>query len=302
MKKNPLILTVGLLLLVVFIVLLFFGQVRQSTVVVITTFGKVTTTHKDPGLYVKWPWPIQQAQTIDQRIQNFEDKYDEFLTADSYNLLTSVYVGWRISDPAEFFPKFNGSIPEAEKAMEGLVRSAKSAVIGKHPLSDFVSTDTKQIKFEAVETAILDVVSNQVSSKNYGVEIKYLGIKKLGFPASVVQEVFKRMTSERQVLISKTQADGESEASRIRAFADSKSAEMIYNAEAQATRIRGEGQAEAAKSFAVFEQNPELANFLLKLTALEASLKDRATLIFDQHSQPFDLFQGVSTKLSTPTK
>ena len=63
-----------------------------------------------------------------------------------------------------------------------------------------------------------------------------------------------------------------------------------------------EAQAEAAKSFAVFQQNPELANFLLSLNALELSLKDRATLIFDQHSQPFNLFQGYSTNLLNPTK
>ena len=32
------------------------------------------------------------------------------------------------------------------------------------------------------------------------------------------------------------------------------------------------------------------------------SLKDRATLIFDQHTQPFNLFQGYSTNLTTNQK
>ena len=75
---------------------------------------------------------------------------------------------------------------------------------------------------------------------------------------------------------------------------------MIANAEAEATAIRGEGQAAAAKSFAVFQEYPELANFLLSLNALDASLKDRATLILDQHSQPYNLFQGYSTNLLNP--
>jgi membrane protease subunit HflC len=182
--------------------------------------------------------------------------------------------------------------------MEGLLRSAKSAVIGKHPLSDFVSTDEKQLKFEAIEKEILAIVQDQVNSKNYGIEMEFLGIKKLGFPESVTQEVFKRMTSERQILISKTQAEGESRASQIRTLANSKSSEMLATADAAATAIKAEGQKAAAESFAVFEQNPDLANFLLNLNALDASLKDRATLIFDQHSQPFNLFQGYSTNLS----
>ena len=299
MKKNPLALTIGLLLVVVFGAWLFFGQVRKSTVVVITTFGRPTSTLTNSGLYFRLPPPIQRAYTFDQRIQNFEDKLDETLTADNYNLLAMVYVGWQISDPQAFFPKFaNGSIPEAEKAMEGLVRSAKSQVIGKHPLSDFVSTDPKQLKFEAIENEILGIIQKQVNDKGYGISMQYLGIKKLELPESVTQEVFKRMTSERQVLISRIQSDGESEASKIRSAADSKSAAMLAAADSEATKIRGEGQREALKSFEIFQKNPELANFLLNLNAMEASLKDRATLIFDNHTQPYNLFQGYSTNLS----
>jgi membrane protease subunit HflC len=301
MKKTPITLTIGALLIVIFAVLLFCIQVRQSNVVVITTFGNPSRVISEPGLYFKLPWPIQQSYTFDQRIQNFDDKFAQALTSDNYNLLVMVYVGWKINDPANFFPKFkNGSVPEAEKELEGLIRSAKSAVVGQHPLSDFVSTDEKQLKFEAIEKEILAKVQDQVNQKKWGIEMEFLGIKKLGFPDSVTAEVFKRMTSERQVLSSKIQYEGESEAAKIRSTADSKSAEMIANAEADATRIRGEGQSEAAKSFAVFQESPELANFLLSLNALELSLKDRATLIFDQHSQPFNLFQGYSTNLVNP--
>jgi len=223
------------------------------------------------------------------------------MTADKYNLLTTIYVGWKINDATNFFPKFAyGSVPEAEAQLKPLLRSAKSAVVGSHPLADFVSTDEKQLKFEAIEQEILKRVQDQVNQKNWGIEMEFLGIKKLGFPDSVTQEVFKRMTSERQVLSSKTQYEGESEASKIRSSADARSSEIVANADAEATRIKGEAQAEAAKSFAVFQENPELAKFLLGLNAMELSLKDRATLIFDQHSQPFNLFQGYSTNLLNP--
>src|ERR1700757_2053929 len=220
MKRNPLTIAIGALLLVIFFVLLTCGQVRKSTVVVITTFGKPTRTIPDPGFYWKWPW--QQEHVFDQRIQNFEDKFDEAQTFDHYTLLTMAYVGWKIKDAQAFFPKFaNGSIPEAERNMEGLLRSAKSAVIGKHPLSDFVSADEKQLKFVEIENEILKIVQDQVNARNYGIRMEYLGIKKLGFPESVTQEVFKRMTSERQVFSSKTINEGEAEASKIRSLANS---------------------------------------------------------------------------------
>jgi membrane protease subunit HflC len=304
MKRNPLTIVAGALIVLIVCLLLFVYQVRKSEVAVVTTFGRVTGTETEPGPYLKLPWPIQRVYKLDQRTQNYSpDKDDECLTSDHFNLVAMVYVGWRISKPEDFFPKFaNGSTDEAAKVLEGLVRSAKTAVIGQHPLSDFVSTDEKQLKFTQIEDEILAIVQSEVTSKNYGIEMQYLGIKKLGFPESVTQEVFKRMTSERQYYTSQIQYEGEKEATNIVSAADSQSLKMLADADAKATAIRAEGQREAADSFAIFQQDPDFAIFLLDLNALEQSLKSRATLIFDQHTQPFNLFQGLSTNLANPTR
>ena len=53
-----------------------------------------------------------------------------------------------------------------------------------------------------------------------------------------------------------------------------------------------EGEAEAARVLPVFQQNPELANFLLRISALQQSLNQRATLIFDERTPPFDLLDA----------
>jgi membrane protease subunit HflC len=116
-------------------------------------------------------------------------------------------------------------------------------------------------------------------------------------PESVSQDVFARMTSERKVLADRYQNEGEAEAQRIRSDAERRAAELLANAEGQATAIRGKGEAEAAKSLKVFQQNPELASFIFRLSALEGSLKERSILIFDQHTPPFDLFGAGSTNL-----
>jgi membrane protease subunit HflC len=300
MKKNPLTLIIGALLIIIFALLLFVYQVRTTQVAVVTTFGKPTLDVTNAGAYFKLPWPVQKVYYFDKRIQNFEDKFDQDLTADNNNLLIATYVGWRISDPKTFFPKFaGGSVAEAEKVLSGVLRSTKSGVVGKHPLSDFVSATADASKFSAIENEILTLVQSQVRASSYGIEIEFLGINKLGLPENVTQSVFERMTSERQVLVSKLQNDGEAEAQKIRSAADRKAAEMLAAAEGQALEIRGKGEADAAKSLSAFQQNPQLANFLFRLTALEDSLKDRSTLIFDQQTPPFDLFRGFSTNLMT---
>jgi len=295
MKRTPLTLIIGVVLLIIFAFLLFSFQVRQSEVVVVTRFGNTTRTLTKPGLYPRLPWGIEMLHRFDQRVQNFEDKFTEGLTQNGFNLLTSVYVGWKITDAQAFFPKFAGSaepIHAAESVLQGLLSNAKMAVVGKHPLSDFVSANPEANKFLAIENEMLAALQSQVRVNNYGLEIEFLGIKKLGLPESVTQSVFDQMTSERKVLADKLQSEGETEAQNIRSDAERRAAELLANAEGQATQIRGKAEAEAAKSLSVFQQNPELANFIFRLYALEASLKERSTLIFDGRTPPFDLFNA----------
>ena len=300
MKRNPLTLIIGLLLIIIFGLLLFTFQVRTTEVAVVTTFGKPTRPITEPGIYAKAPWPIQKVWTFDQRVQNFEDRLTEGLTQDSFNLLTSVYVGWKVSNPTNFFPRFAGSanpIAAAETLLDQWLGNAKTAVVGKHPLSDFISTTDNGTNFVAIENEILARIQSQLQTNNLGLEVQFLGIKRLQLPESVSQSVFDRMTSERKRLAERFQSEGERDAQRIRSDAERRAAELLANAESQATRIKGIGEAEAAKSLAVFQQNPELASFIFRLNALESSLKERSTLIFDQQTPPFDLFRGTSTNL-----
>jgi membrane protease subunit HflC len=296
MNRNPVSVIIGVILLAVFLVLLFVFQVRQSEVAIVTTFGKPTGAPHGPGPHLRLPWPIQKVYKFDQRIQSFEDKLTEDLTADNNNLLTQVYVGWRITEPQAFFPKFGGgSAQEAEKkVLEGMIRSAKSAAIGKHPLGDFVSA-SGGTKFSAIEQEMLAALQAQLKANNYGIEVTFLGLKKLGLPESVTQSVFDRMKREREVLSSGYESEGTAEAEKIRSKANSEAAKTLANAERQARDIRSEGEAYAAQVLPTFQQNPELANFLLRLDALETSLKDRSTLIFDANTPPFDLFRSAST-------
>jgi len=297
MKRNLLILIVGAVLVVIFALLLFTFQVRRSEVAVVTTFGKTTGTCQ-PGLHLRWPWPIQQVYKFDERIQDFQDKFSENFTADNITLITSVYVGWKISDAAAFLNSFkDGSIAAAQSQIQNILTSAKSAVVGSNSLSAFVNADPKQLKFDQIQNDIEQMVQNELRTNSYGIQIEFLGIKKLGLPASVTEAVFTRMKSERNILISQAQNEGAAEAIKIKANADRQASETLADAQAQATRIEGEGVAEAAKTLPIFQENPDLAVFLLRIGAVQQALNQNATLIFDQHMPPFDLFQDLPTNM-----
>ena len=293
MKKNLLTIVIGAVLIIIFALLLFVFQVRQSEVAVVTTFGKPVRNITEPGAYFKWPWPIQNVYKFDKRVQNFEDKFSQTLTADNNNLIVTIYTGWEISDAKEFYPKFLGSVPAAQRALESMMRNAKNAVIASHNLSDFVNSDPQQLKFDAIEGEIKAEVQSELSTNNYGISLDFLGFKKIELPESVTATVFQRMTAERTGIINSLQYAGEAEATKIKSAADRQASGVINNAIADATRIRGEGEAAAAQVLPVFQQNPDLANYLLRIDALKQSLNQRSTLIFDERTPPFDLFQNL---------
>jgi membrane protease subunit HflC len=294
MKKNAITLVIAAVLLVIFALLLFTFQVRQSEVVVVSTFLKPTDTITNAGLYVKWPWPIQSINRFDSRVQTFADIPSETLTADSTMLLVNVFVGWKISDAKEFFPKFpGGSTLAAQRQLENMLRSAKAAVVGKYNLADFVNSDPAQLKFSEIESNIQKSVEMELAKNNYGISLEFLGIKKLGLPENVTQSVFDRMKAERTKFITEAQFKGEAEATKIKSAAERQAADLIANAQADATRIEGAGVAEAAKTLGVFQENPTLAVFQLQLEALKNSLGQKSTLIFDERTPPFDLFKNL---------
>lgn len=298
MKKRSLItILTAAVLVVIFVLLLFTFQVRQSRVAVVTTFGQTTGVYH-PGLHLRWPWPIQQVYKFDQRVQTFTDKLSENLTKDSINLNLSVYVGWRISNPTNFLNSFpNGSIEAAQSQLQSIVTSAKAAEVGSNTLAEFVNADLSQLKFDQIQTNIEDLVQSELRTNDYGIEVRFLGIDQLGLPESVTEAVFARMKSERQVLISEAKNEGQKEATKIKANADRQASETLANAEAQAKQIEGQGVAEAAKTLPIFQKNPELAVFMLKIQAIKEALNQKSVLIFDQHRPPFDLFSGDWTNL-----
>ena len=291
MKRNPVTIAVGALLLLIFILLLFLFQVRKTESAVVTTFGRVSHS-ADPGAHFRWPWPIQSVHKFDQRIHNFEGKFEQVLTSDGNNLLISVYVGWNISDPTVFLTRFNGDTKKAEASLEGLIRNAYSGVVGRHPFSHFISTDEKELKFVEIEQEMQNRIQTDCRALTNGLNIAFLGIKRLGLPESVTKLVFERMESERAVLVSQIQGDGERQASELKSRADYESAKLLAEADAQATKIQGEGEKIAARSFEVFKQEPDLAIFLLKLKALEQFLQNRTTLILDDSTAPLDLLKS----------
>ena len=293
MNKRLITLIVGTALLLIFASILFIFQVRQSQTAVVTTFGSYSRTINNPGLQFKWPWPIQKVYRFDNRLQNFERKFEQTTTGDAKPLIIEVYVGWKISNPKIFLERFNGDMMKAEQNLESLVRDAKNSVIGQHPFRDLISPREEDLKFDDIEKEIVEAIQTEAAD-DYGMRVEFAGIKQLGLPESNTQKVFERMRADRQRLVKQFQGEGESRAMEIRSKAEAESTRILNEARAQAIEIEGQAEAQANEYYKVFQENPELAELLLGLEALEAATKEKTTIVADPNTPPFNLFrEGV---------
>ena len=286
----------GLLVAAVLLTAVFSFQVNQTEVAVVTTFGRPAVVDA-PGLHFRWPFPFQKVYFFDNRVRCYEGssgKLEETATRDAHNIIAGIYVSYRITDAKAFFSKLT-DVTGAEDFLNNRMRSAKNAAFGQYRFDQIVNTDPGKLKLDEIQQLIRKTLA--ADTAGYGITVVGVGINTLGVPKTITDKVFDRMIAERKQFADKNLADGKREAKEIRIQAEREKTITLAEAEAKAQKIRAEGDAAAAEFYAVFKEQPELAEFLRKLDALRAVMKGRTTLVFDTSVPPFDLLKPGAAAL-----
>lgn len=262
-------------------------QVRETEAAFITRFGRPLEDREitRPGLYFKWPTPIERVHRFDARMRVLDAPPAETTTRGAVPVIVTSYVVWRVAEPLKFLNAL-GTVADANDAIRYRLNNAQNRVIGQHTFGEFVNSDPERIRLEQIQTEMLADLQEPMRD-DYGIEVRTLGIKQLKISEDVTQDVFERMRAERRRRTEATIAQGHAEATKIRTDADAKKTALLAAAEGRAKAIRGRGDAEAAQYYQMLEEAPELAMFLRNLEALLATLKERATLVIPADAEPF---------------
>jgi membrane protease subunit HflC len=290
MKNIALTIFIVLVVVVLGLYLITF-QVRETESALVMRFGKPVREITDPGLYIKWPAPIERVHSFDSRMHVFEADLGETTTKGAVPIIVNTYVVWRIAEPLKFLNAV-GTIKEAEVKLYNQITDTQNRVIGQHSFGEFVNSDPGKIIFEKIEENMLADLKQTVSDE-YGIEVKTLGIKQLKVSKDVTAKVFERMKAARSLKTEETISEGEGQATKIKGDANLKSSVLLTAAEARAEAIRGKGDAEAAKHYKKLEEDPEFAMFLRDIESLEKILKERSTIVIPADSEPFKLLKEV---------
>jgi membrane protease subunit HflC len=277
--------------------LLFFligFTIRQNEKAVITRFGQPVRVIETPGLYLKWPWPVETVNRIDIRLNLYEVRLSETLTRDRRNVIVPAFVAWQVEEPLKFIEAL-GTVDNAKSKLDSLVSSAKNTVLGTCDFKQLVSADKEKAGLGEIEEKIVGIVAPQAKN-SFGIAIQQVGIERISLPEANTSYVFDRMRAERGQYAERYLAEGRQQADAIRADTNSQRTVIMAEAQKEADIKRGEGEAEAARIYAKSQgQDPELYSFLRQLDTLKSTIDQNTTLVLDGNQAPFNLLNAAGS-------
>lgn len=287
---------------------------------IVAVYDQTSPAHSDRGLHFKLPWPFEVTRRFDRRTQLFDSPAREMFTRDRKNLTVGTYLCWRIAETSETpssdllerpvvkFYRTLGSVTTAEARLDSRVRSILSAEIGRRELGELLlSEDSESAPAEKVPLHDLSQKMLELSRKRenetedlasrIGIQVVDAGIKRLNLPEGNLFSVYERMRKEREKIAQYYRSAGEAEKTVIESRARRHSEELLARAEADARRIKGEGEATALGiRNAAYEKDPDFFQILRTLEAYRKILGTKTTLILSTSSPLFKLLtEGVST-------
>jgi membrane protease subunit HflC len=265
---------------------------RQSAIVF--QLGQITRVITEPGLYFRLPL-VQNVEYQDRRILTIDTPVaDRVQTAEKKNLLIDSFVRWRISEPRAFRVSFPAGERAAEERISTLVRDALNYAVNRRTVNEITSRQREKA-MEEIRLAV------QEATKNLGVDIVDVRLKRVDFVPEISESVFRRMEAERKRVANEQRSIGAAEGEKIRADADRQREVLLAEAYRDAQKIKGEGDAKASALYAqAFGQNPEFAQFYRSLEAYRAAFDKRSDLVVVDRSSEFFKFMNGPAGATRP--
>lgn len=263
--------------------------VRQTEQAIVLQFGKPKETITQPGLHWKIPF-VETVDYFDKRILDLDIASQEVIAADQKRLVVDAFARFKITKALEFYKTLRDEAI-ARQRLGNILESALRSALGSATFQDVVRD-----KREPLMRTIREQVNAQ--SKDFGIEVIDVRIKRADLPEANSEAVYKRMQTERQREAAEFRAEGAAAANRIRATADREATIIKAEATKKGEQLRGEGDAERNRVFnEAFGKDPDFFAFYRSMQAYEQGLRSGDTrMVISPDSEFFRYFnnaQGV---------
>ena len=238
-----------------------FYVVHSNEYGIVRQFGAVVRINDTPGASLKIP-VIQTVTRLPKNELLYDMAASTVITSDKKTMVADSFVLWRISDPMKFVQTLSGSLSGAEGRIDAVVYNAMKTVISSISQEKVISGRDGELA-----ASILRTMGSNLES--YGIEVYAIETKRIDLPTENQNAVYNRMVSERDTIAASYQANGEAEAKQIRNDADKSVQITLSEANAQAEKLKAEGEAEYMRILAEAYDTPEEAEFYRFILALD---------------------------------
>ncbi|MFN2266822.1 MAG: protease modulator HflC [Desulfonatronovibrio sp.] len=262
-----------------------FFTVDETQRAILLQLGKPVKSDIQPGLHFKLPL-IQNVVFFDSRVLEYDAKQAEVITLDKKNLIVDNYAKWRISDNLLFYQSVR-TIERAVSRLEDIIYAELRVDLGQYALTDIVSTKRNVIMEQVT------MKSNEILNE-FGIEVLDVRIKRTDLPRENMNAIFGRMQAERQRQAREYRSMGHEQAQRITTSAERERDIILAEAQQKASKIRGEGEAEAISLYAAsLGQNPEFYQFMRSMEAYKESMKDNTNFVLTPEGEFWKFFNEL---------
>ena len=270
-----------------------FYTIHETQQGVLTHFGKISPPVKEPGLHVKWPWPISKIYKVERRIQTLSGLTHELITEDQKNVLVDGYTMWRISDPIKYVEAIRTDVNAVDRLRE-LYFASSGIVISNRARDAFISLG---LEHEDLHEACREMHNRiaPIAKANYGIEVIRVGIVEYTLPVENRPSVIQRMISERARIATRYRSEGEEKAITIEALAINEHEKIMADAHAEATTILGNAEAQAMAVLGkAYREDPEFYKFIRALDSYDLIIDKNTTLMLPADSELFKYLDSKS--------
>ena len=260
--------------------------VDQRQFGVVYALGQIKEVITEPGLNIKLPPPLQNVTYIDKRLLTLDSPDTEpMLTAEKQRVVIDWFVRWRITDPMAYIRNVGLDEKSGANQLNRVVRNAFQEEINKRTVKELLSLQREALMAD-VKREVLEKVRGD---KPWGVDVVDVRITRADYVDAITESVYRRMEAERKRVAKELRSTGGAEGEKIRADAERQREVTIANAYREAQKIKGAGDAQAARIYAeAFGKDPQFAQFYRSLDAYKATFAKKSdVMVLDPGSSEF---------------
>lgn len=272
--------------------------VDQRQFGVVYALGQIKDVITEPGLHFKLPPPFQNVSYLDKRLLVLDSVDAEpMLTAEKQRVVIDWYVRWRITQPTEYIRVVGLDEKAGANQLNRVVRNAFQEEINKRTVKDLLSLKREALMAD-VKREVLQVVQG---AKPWGIDVVDVRLTRVDYVEAITDSVYRRMVAERQRVANELRSTGAAEGEKIRADADRQREVTVANAYREAQKVKGEGDAEAARIFAEsFGRDPQFAQFYRSLDSYKSAFSKKSdVMVLDSSTDFFKAMRGNASNPGT---